>query len=115
MVINKSMAKVEFVEFDWSADRYLKDGTTIPADGFAMLARDFDAILVVDEGVETILAQDADAMQLVNYTRCKEQGLGDVFLLSAAAIRKFPTMCRVDVFDYDKHTSKPKGVVEVTL
>jgi len=41
--------------------------------------------------------------------------LGDVFLLSAAAIRKFPTMCRVDVFDYDKHTSKPKGVVEVTL
>jgi len=76
---------------------------------------DFDTILVVDEGVETILAQDAEAMQLVNYTRCKEQGLGDVFLLSAAAIRKFPTMCRVDVFDYDKHTSKPKGVVEVTL
>jgi 3-isopropylmalate dehydrogenase len=32
--------------FDWSADRYLKDGTTVPADGFAMLGRDFDAILV---------------------------------------------------------------------
>src|SRR5438477_11007580 len=45
-VVKASMAKVEFVEFDWSADRYLKDGTTIPADGFAMLARDFDAILV---------------------------------------------------------------------
>ena len=45
-VVKASMAKVEFVEFDWSADRYLKDGTTIPADGFAKLARDFDAILV---------------------------------------------------------------------
>src|SRR5258708_25223083 len=39
-------SKVEFTTFDWSADRYLKDGTTIPADGFAMLARDFDAIFV---------------------------------------------------------------------
>ncbi len=39
-------AAVEFTEFDWSADRYLRDGTTISPDGFAMLARDFDAILV---------------------------------------------------------------------
>jgi 3-isopropylmalate dehydrogenase len=37
---------LEFTEFDWSADRYLKDGTTIPADGFAMLERDFDVIFV---------------------------------------------------------------------
>src|SRR5437879_9211691 len=37
---------IEFTEFDWSADRYLKDGTTIPADGFAMLERDFEAIFV---------------------------------------------------------------------
>src|SRR5438105_7789689 len=35
-----------FTEFDWSADIYLKDGTTIPADGFTMLERDFDAIFV---------------------------------------------------------------------
>src|SRR5947199_9387318 len=39
-------AAIEFTTFDWSADRYLKDGTTIPADGFAMLERDFDAIFV---------------------------------------------------------------------
>jgi 3-isopropylmalate dehydrogenase len=45
-VLRATKAPVEFTEFDWSADRYLKDGTTIPADGFAMLARDFDAILV---------------------------------------------------------------------
>ncbi|MDT8068131.1 MAG: 3-isopropylmalate dehydrogenase [Terriglobia bacterium] len=45
-VIRATGASVEFTEFDWSADRYLKDGTTIPPDGFEMLARDFDAIFV---------------------------------------------------------------------
>ena len=45
-VVRATAAPVEFTEFDWSADRYLKDGTTISKDGFAMLARDFDAILV---------------------------------------------------------------------
>ena len=32
--------------FDWSANRYLADGVTVPPDGFAMLERDFDAILL---------------------------------------------------------------------
>src|SRR5258708_6608552 len=45
-VVEATGAKVDFTTFDWSADRYLKDGVTIPADGFAMLARDFDAIFV---------------------------------------------------------------------
>ena len=43
---SKAASSLEFTEFDWSADRYLKDGTTIPPDGFAMLDRDFDAIFV---------------------------------------------------------------------
>src|ERR1700689_1264144 len=33
-------------EFDWGADRYLRDGTTLPANAVAMLHRDFDAILL---------------------------------------------------------------------
>src|SRR5260221_1289922 len=45
-VVEATDAAVDFTIFDWSADRYLKDGTTIPPDGFAMLARDFDAIFV---------------------------------------------------------------------
>jgi 3-isopropylmalate dehydrogenase len=45
-VIRAAGAPVDFTEFDWSADRYLKDGTTIPPDGFSMLSRDFDAIFV---------------------------------------------------------------------
>jgi 3-isopropylmalate dehydrogenase len=45
-VVKASGADVAFTEFDWGADRYLVDGTTIPPDGFEMLARDFDAIFV---------------------------------------------------------------------
>jgi len=45
-VVRASGAPVEFTHFDWGADRHLKDGTTIPADGFQMLGRDFDAIFV---------------------------------------------------------------------
>ncbi|HZW96799.1 MAG TPA: 3-isopropylmalate dehydrogenase [Candidatus Eremiobacteraceae bacterium] len=44
-VIRASGANVELSEFDWGADRYLRDGMTVPPDGFAMLGRDFDAIL----------------------------------------------------------------------
>ncbi|MGA9040652.1 MAG: 3-isopropylmalate dehydrogenase [Terriglobales bacterium] len=45
-VIAASGANVEFGHFDWSADRYLADGVTVPPEGFAMLGRDYDAILV---------------------------------------------------------------------
>jgi 3-isopropylmalate dehydrogenase len=44
--VQASGAGVELTPFDWGADRYLADKTTVPPDGFAMLARDFDAILV---------------------------------------------------------------------
>jgi 3-isopropylmalate dehydrogenase len=45
-VIAASGAAVEITQFDWGADRYLVDSITVPPDGFTMLARDFDAILV---------------------------------------------------------------------
>src|SRR2546423_8498190 len=45
-VVEATGAAVEFTHFDWSADRYLKDGVTVPTGTFAMLARDFDAIFV---------------------------------------------------------------------
>jgi 3-isopropylmalate dehydrogenase len=45
-VIQATGATVELSEFDWGADRYLRDRMTVPPDGFEMLARDFDAILV---------------------------------------------------------------------
>jgi len=45
-VIQATGATVDFTSFDWGADRYLADKVTVPSDGFATLARDFDAILV---------------------------------------------------------------------
>ena len=45
-VIQASGAPVEFTDFDWGADRYLRDQTTVPADGFSTLARQFEAIFV---------------------------------------------------------------------
>jgi 3-isopropylmalate dehydrogenase len=38
--------KVLLQDFDWGADRYLQDGTTLPADAVEMFHRDFDAILL---------------------------------------------------------------------
>src|SRR3954471_43933 len=45
-VVKATGAAVEFTHFDWSADRYLKDGATVPKDGFEMLGREFDAVFV---------------------------------------------------------------------
>jgi 3-isopropylmalate dehydrogenase len=36
---------LEFVEFDWGADRYLKDGVSLPVGTVEMLRDEFDAIL----------------------------------------------------------------------
>jgi len=45
-VLEASGAPLELSHFDWGAERYLADGVTVPPGGFAMLERDFDAILV---------------------------------------------------------------------
>jgi 3-isopropylmalate dehydrogenase len=45
-VLEASGADVAIQHFDWGATRYLADGVTVPPDGFAMLGREFDAILV---------------------------------------------------------------------
>jgi 3-isopropylmalate dehydrogenase len=45
-VVEAAQAPVEFEYFDWGADRYLSEGTTVPLDGFAMLGRNFDAIFL---------------------------------------------------------------------
>ncbi len=40
-----SRQSLQFTEFDWGADRYLRDGTSLPAGAVEMFHRDFDAIL----------------------------------------------------------------------
>ena len=38
--------EVTLTDFDWGADRYLRDGTTLPADAVEMFQKNFDAILL---------------------------------------------------------------------
>jgi 3-isopropylmalate dehydrogenase len=38
--------EIALTEFDWGADRYLRDGTTLPPDAPEMFRHDFDAILL---------------------------------------------------------------------
>jgi 3-isopropylmalate dehydrogenase len=38
-------AGLEFVEFDWGAEKYLREGITLPAGAFDMFRKDFHAIL----------------------------------------------------------------------
>jgi 3-isopropylmalate dehydrogenase len=45
-VIQAVGGAVDLTSFDWGADRYLADQTTVPPDAFTMLAHHFDAILV---------------------------------------------------------------------
>jgi 3-isopropylmalate dehydrogenase len=45
-VMKATGAALGLGEFDWGAERYLADGVTVPPDGFTMLRRDFDAVLV---------------------------------------------------------------------
>jgi 3-isopropylmalate dehydrogenase len=42
---NVFSAGLEFVEFDWGAEKYLKEGIALPAGAFEMFRKDFDAIL----------------------------------------------------------------------
>src|SRR5262249_10807497 len=45
-VIQATDGPVDLTEFDWGGDRFLRDQTTVPSGGVAMLARDFHALLV---------------------------------------------------------------------
>ena len=45
-ILEASGAPLKFTHFDWGADRYLKDGSTVPPHAFETLARDFDAIFL---------------------------------------------------------------------
>ena len=45
-ILKATGAPLEFTHFDWGADRFLQDGSTVPLGGFEMLGRDFDAILL---------------------------------------------------------------------
>ena len=76
---------------------------------------DIDALVVYDKRSERILEESSEARELLDLIHCKVRGLGDIFMLSAEAIGKFPHLCRLDGFDFDKATKVRKGVLEVEI
>jgi 3-isopropylmalate dehydrogenase len=69
-VMEATGAAVELTSFDWGADRYLADKTTVPPDGFAALDRDFDAILVGAFG-DPRVPSNIHAREILLGMRCK--------------------------------------------
>ena len=69
-VMQAAGAPIELTPFDWGADRYLADGVTVPPDGFATLAVDFDAILVGAFG-DPRVPSNIHAREILLGMRCK--------------------------------------------
>jgi 3-isopropylmalate dehydrogenase len=69
-VMQAAGAEIELTPFDWGADRYLAEGVTVPPDGFAMLARDFDAIVVGAFG-DPRVPSNIHAKEILLGMRCK--------------------------------------------
>jgi 3-isopropylmalate dehydrogenase len=44
-VVASARRQIEFVEFDWGADKFLREGVTLPSGAVEMLSTEFDAIL----------------------------------------------------------------------
>jgi len=44
-VVRSARRQIEFVEFDWGADKFLREGITLPPGAIEMLSSEFDAIL----------------------------------------------------------------------
>lgn len=85
------------------------NGSFISAEGNPS---DFDALLVFDEHTRELLENDLEAEGLLNYSHCKNRGF-DLLILSANVVSNDPGMIRV--WDRDKRTGEPKGVLEVVL
>jgi 3-isopropylmalate dehydrogenase len=69
-VMEAAGAELALTHFDWGADHYLADKTTVPPDGFATLARDFDAILVGAFG-DPRVPSNIHAKEILLGMRCK--------------------------------------------
>jgi 3-isopropylmalate dehydrogenase len=69
-VMQAAGATLECTPFDWGADRYLADKTTVPPGGFPTLARDFDAILVGAFG-DPRVPSNIHAKEILLGMRCK--------------------------------------------
>jgi hypothetical protein len=92
--------------------RLLLDGSFISA---KELPGDVDAIFVIDEVSEPVLAESSAAQALISHSLLKKRGIGDVFSYTEPSVRNHPSFCRIDGFGLDKGTAQPNGLVEVRI
>ena len=75
---------------------------------------DCDCVLVYDDSHGRV-DERPETKALTDYFTLKDQGLGDVFVFPLSLIKTHPHLFQEDVFDYDKSTKLPKGVLEVEI
>ena len=76
---------------------------------------DIDGLFVISESTEHILTERPASTDLISHVQLKDRGVGDIFCFRESTVRDFPAMCRLDGFDLDKETGRPKGLVEVRI
>ena len=90
---------------------------TLIVDGSFASARpepgDSDCLFIYDDSRGR--ADESPARQWTDYVWCKENGYGDIFVFPRSVIKRYPELCGLDMFDYDKTSRLPKGVVEVEI
>lgn len=75
---------------------------------------DFDVLLVYDDHVKELRKNDIEVDGLLNHNNCKNRGF-DLWIFSAALVQTEPEWASLELFDRDKETLRPKGVLEVVL
>lgn len=93
-------SKLEFTEFDWGAERYLRDGTTLPEGAIQMLRRDFDAILFGAIGDPRVPANKHAA---------------DILLGMRTRLDLYVNLRPVELFDHALTPLRGRGTTEVNF
>jgi 3-isopropylmalate dehydrogenase len=69
-VMASARRQIEFVEFDWGADKFLREGVTLPDGAVEMLSNEFDAILFGAMG-DPRVPSNQHAADILLGLRCK--------------------------------------------
>ena len=75
---------------------------------------DCDCLFVYDDSLGR-LDEREETRALTDYATLKAEGLGDIFVFPLSLTQNLPHLFQEDVFDYDKNTRMPKGVIEVEI
>jgi len=79
---------IEFVEFDWGADKYLREGVSLPEGAVEMLRDEFDAILFGALGDPRVPSNQHAADILLGLRSLRECAAGGIVARTADAFAR---------------------------